>query len=374
MTIDELRARRKELISRKQLLQDAGADPLEVQMVSEELMDVNAALRRLSPGHRIGGRTSNFSDGSSMDGKQYRDWAGRTWSELEAAGVTWEEAESGTAKLREVVRNAGDFLTPTEKKYFELYATGKKLVEISEVCGVNKSSVSRTIALAKRKLRDAANYLEHTDSEYAGPGVRIDASDPETARMLISACTSKQIVYLYLYYGEWLSCAEIGRLLDVDKTTTLRGITRGLVSVGRMFPGKEILLDNMDALGDLALALYEERDWSEEDLTPEDPSMRSFPEKGSDWGRRLLGHSSPHLKEDYGDRPKITVRTSSGDVQDVRLQRAEKIHAPKGKLMNALLERWRSKASSSEESERGSSLLRWMIALFDKLKRITKAA
>lgn len=362
MTIDELRARRKELIARKQFLQDAGADPLEVQVVSEELMDVNAALRRLSPGYRFGDRTIRAGDGQILDQKQYRDWVGCTWSELESAGVTWEEIESGMARLREVVRNADDFLTPTEKKYFDLYASAKRLVEIAEVCGVNISSVSRTIALAKRRLRNAADYLEHTDSEYDGPGVRIDVSDPEAAKMLISVCTSKQIAYLYLYYGEWMSCAEIGKLLGVNKTTVLRGITPGLGCIGRMFPGKEILLDNMDALGDLAFALYKERDWSEEELTP----------KGRNRVGILLGPPLSHRMEDYGDRPSITVSTSTGDVQDVRFQRTEKIRPLRGKLLNALLERRRSKASSIAESERGSSLLRWMIALFDKC--ITKAA
>ena len=357
MTIDDLRSRKRELLDKKKRLQDSGADPLAIQLLSEELLDVNAQLRRMTPGHRIG--TKKVSD-ASLNRKQYQDWASRTWSELEAAGVTWEEAESGTARLREAVHNAGLYLTAAEKRYFDLYAAGKRQTEIAALCGVNDSTVSRSIAAIRRKLRDAAEHLKYTDSEYEGEGARIDASDPGAAKMLISACTPLQIVYKYLYYGEWLSCAEIGRLLDVDKTAALRGVTRGLRSIGRLFPGKELVLDNMDALGELAYAFYMGREWEEAELTPETP------EPGRDWGRRFLGLASEPPSMNYADRPEIMIGTPDGGTLDVRERRVEIAGAPKGRLLLALLERWRDRAGGV--AERGQTLRRWLTALFEQIK------
>lgn len=369
MTVDELRQRRRELTAERERLRDGGAGELEIQLVSEELLDVNANLRRLTPGHRVGGkRAVSAGDGAAIDRMQYKNWEAMTWNELADAGLSWEEIETGPRRLREVVKNAADILTPTEKKYFDLLAAGKKQKEIAALCGVDDSAVSRRLASAKRKLRDAAEHMARTDGDYAGPGVRIDAAEPETAKMLLSACTAKQIVYLYLYYGEWLSCGEIGRLLDIDKTAALRGVTRGLAAVGRLFPGKAILLDNMDALGDVAYALYNQRDYSDEDLTPSEPERGFAPGAAHDWGRRKLGLASPARHENYADRPPIIAGASDGRRQDVRVPRRETAGGPKGKLLAALLERWR-KAPPGEN--RGSALRRWLLALFEKLKEPT---
>ena len=81
-TIDELKARKKELQARRQeelALQAAGkGDNMTLFMVEEELMDVNAQLRALTPGRRVGrkgGCISNnaFERGwSPSDSKQFQ--------------------------------------------------------------------------------------------------------------------------------------------------------------------------------------------------------------------------------------------------------------------------------------------------------------
>ena len=369
MTTDELRAERKTLLQRKAELEAAGADPMQIQLVRERLLSVNSALRRMTPGHRIGAKKTNGNELASADRQQYIAWA-RSWGELEADGVTWAEYDTGQKIFREALREADAMLTEREKRYFDLWCDGKRVPQIAEEYGVDKSSVYRKIGSARRKLNEAARHLRNADPEYDGPGIRLDVSEPETAKMLISALTPLQTVYLYLYYGEWLSCGEIGRLLDVDKTAALRGITRGIVSIGRMFPGKEILLDNVDALGDLAYAFYTQQRFSDEELTP--PEWRNH-RRGSDWARPMLGMPEARAKHrdlTYADRPEITVTTSEGKRQNVRDRRAETVRAPQGKLLTALLDRWRAGNNAAEQ--KGRTIQGWLLALYLKIRQAIK--
>ena len=73
MTVDELKARRKELLAQKKELCDGGSEAL--FMVEEELMDVNAHLRALTPGQRIGSKGGRVQVGLATDHQQFTDWA-----------------------------------------------------------------------------------------------------------------------------------------------------------------------------------------------------------------------------------------------------------------------------------------------------------
>lgn len=78
MTIDELRTRRRELLARKKHeleLQASGkGDNMALFMVQEELLDINAHLRALMPGHRVGGKgrvvNDQFEKGRSPSDRQ----------------------------------------------------------------------------------------------------------------------------------------------------------------------------------------------------------------------------------------------------------------------------------------------------------------
>ncbi len=96
MTIEELRARKRELMARRQnelALEASGqGDSLALFMVNEELMDINAQLRTLAPRHRIGAR--RVADGAyHADRRQYEAWAQGE-----------EDGGSRAAELREAVR------------------------------------------------------------------------------------------------------------------------------------------------------------------------------------------------------------------------------------------------------------------------------
>ena len=77
MTIDELRARKRELLARKRHeleLQARGeGDNLALFMVREELGDVNDQLRALTAGRRQRGGQTAAAD-YTKDRQQYLDW------------------------------------------------------------------------------------------------------------------------------------------------------------------------------------------------------------------------------------------------------------------------------------------------------------
>lgn len=359
MTVEELRRKRKELIAERNALIESGGDKLEIQLISEDLVDVNSALRRITPGHRIGQKRPVVGI-ESGDRQQYENWAAQRWGDY-SDNISWDFIESESNIYKAAVMDAENRLTQTEKKYFDLFLVGKRKNEIAKILHVNQSTVSREIALIKKKLGKAAEYIQAADID--GNIARLDISDSAAAKLIISVCTAKQIVFLYLYYGEWLSCSEIGKLLGIDKTSALRGVTRGLLNVHKLFPGKEIVLDNMDALGDIAYALYADRDWTNEELEVEELNAKKF-----DWGRRLLGKQQRAIrKPDFFDRPQIIVTTSYGDMASVKEHRKEIVRAPKSKLMTALLERLRSN-SQNDKTRIGV----WIASLFQKIKNLIR--
>ena len=130
MTIDELRARKRELLARKRHeleLQARGeGDNLALFMVREELGDVNDQLRALTAGRR--------REDTALDG----------------------EIDEGRARLTAAAVHGLELLTPRQRELLELYLSGRNIPQIAGDLGVNKSTVSRSIAKAKKKLREEA--------------------------------------------------------------------------------------------------------------------------------------------------------------------------------------------------------------------------
>ena len=92
MTVDELKARRKELLAQKKELCDGGSEAL--FMVEEELMDVNAHLRALTPGQRIGSKGGRVQVGLATDHQQFTDWA-----QEDQAGCVYDFSVSNGATI-----------------------------------------------------------------------------------------------------------------------------------------------------------------------------------------------------------------------------------------------------------------------------------
>ena len=120
-------------------------------MISEELISINSALRRLTAGKRVGRGAVNDSD--SIDRQQFREWEKTTWSDIEAAQFTWADIEATTSQLRSIVSGAEELLSPTKLRYFNEWSHGKTTGQIAEKYGVNQSTVYRSVREKKKPLK-----------------------------------------------------------------------------------------------------------------------------------------------------------------------------------------------------------------------------
>lgn len=250
MTIDELRARKRELLARKKYeldLQAAGqGDNLSLFMVNEELMDVSAQLRALSPSHRVG--TRRVSGAWAADRRQYEEWR-RAETTLD------EEISEGRALMRRAAVRGLEKLPPRQREMLELLRSGLSQEEIAGRLGVKKATVSRTLARAKRNVRRETERACRAAQLRAG-AVNVDLAAPFAAKAVLSALTPKQTVYFYLYFSEWLNLREIGALVGKDHTVILRALARALRNIGAALGGREVILENPEALDELAYRIY----------------------------------------------------------------------------------------------------------------------
>lgn len=85
----------------------------------------------------------------------------RLISEEQAAFELWQSGRASSGKIspklvREVIEER---LSETQKKYLvSYYFERMKMAEIAEKYGVTKSTVSRTVGRAEKKIRDALKY------------------------------------------------------------------------------------------------------------------------------------------------------------------------------------------------------------------------
>lgn len=251
MTVDELKARRKELSAKKKALELDGSDAIALCMVEEELMDVNAHLRALTPGQRIGSKGGSVQVGFAMDHQQFTDWAHE-----DQAGT--EECVDYRAIMMEALAESKDLMTEAQWKVFELWATGMAVTQIAVKFGVNRSTVSRTLGRARANIQESAAFRAATARAHipSRSVMVIDLSDKEIFKAILPCLTEVQIVYLYLYYGEFLTCREISQLIDRDSATICRTLHRALKSIADSFSAVRVYITGMYALGDIAYRFY----------------------------------------------------------------------------------------------------------------------
>ena len=354
MTIDQLRDRRRELLDRKKQEQERQAaghgDNMALFMVQEELMDVNAQLRTLMPRHRIGHRRS---DGDyAPNRQQYIDWD-RDNMALD------DEIEDGRKAMLQAVTQSLDILSPRQREILDLRQAGLSIKAIAAKLGLNTSTVSRTLRRAKaRVLAETERAMQQRRLQAERPAC-LDMADPATALVILAALTAKQAVYLYLYYAEWLSLREIAALTGTDHSTILRTIQRALRNIGVVLGYQVSVLENRDALDDLAYRLYcEIRDI--DSIVPEGHRPpREPPREPSPPPER-------ERREEMAEpRPPLTIRTSSGRSEQVQ---AIGRHRPtgsarRGKLLTALLDRARTQARD------GHPVYCWLVAVFTSITR-----
>ena len=122
MTIDELRSRHRELLARKKeelaLQAEGRGDNMALFMVQEELLEVNAQLRALTPQRRVGTRRVSHSD-YLPDRQQYIDWDRENQS-LD------DEIEDGRQAMLKAVTRSWEILTPKQRQIMELSQAGAR--------------------------------------------------------------------------------------------------------------------------------------------------------------------------------------------------------------------------------------------------------
>ena len=257
MTIDELKARKRELMDRKKYeleLQERGeGDNFALFMVNEELLDVNAQLRAIVPtGKRVHfgrkGRASSSLDAyaqNSGDRQQFIKWA--------RADVD-DAAEEARAELRKMLHGGMKSVTGRQREILLLYADGLTETAIGAKLGVHKSTVCRTLKRAKKNVASVVETQQKVEA--LRDGNRLDMTDPGVVKLLMGALTTHQATCFYLYYAEWLTIRQIGGLLNVDHSTICRTIKRAVARLNDVLGGVVDILDNIEGMDDVLFVIY----------------------------------------------------------------------------------------------------------------------
>jgi len=264
----EVRARAKALRERREELEKAlagaagpGARPLRLELarVKEELVD---CARR--PSHKVRCRTT----WAGVDGWQWDRFQYQTWAELEGAGE--QDGPTELDRMRLAVRLARErAVTDKQGEYLAQVEGGKKAAQVAREAGRHRGTVSRTVGRGRTKIAKEAKALYEVLQAQQGPGpLVVDLADGRVLEAVLSLLTPRQQLYLYLYYGEWLSLREIGRLLRVDHASVLRSIRCGLERLGTLAVGTRAEVRGLEELEERLMAHFNQLEPPEEALRP----------------------------------------------------------------------------------------------------------
>lgn len=249
----ELRARKSELeAALAQAPDDIRSIRLELARIQEELVDCARRLRELMPRHKVSYKTT----WAGVEGRRWAQMQYQTWAELEGA----EEQDGPTEQdlMRQAIHTAREQpVTSKQAEYLAAADGGKKAVEIARENGKDRSTVSRTLQRARTKMERDTRAIYTLLGKRTSTGMMvIDLADPDTLRAVLDLLTNKQQVYLYLYYGEWLSLRDIGDLFGVDHSVVLRSIRAALERLDRLMAGQEVKVRGLDALEEQLIAHF----------------------------------------------------------------------------------------------------------------------
>lgn len=355
-TIDTLRQRRQELMERKRAelaLQAQGAgDNFTLFFIEEELLDVNAQLRQLTAGRRIGNRVRSAEvRGTEIDRKLYLQW-------MHSQGAESDEGCQRSDLLRQVLRDADRLLTLKQREYLEDWSRGNTIERIAREHGVNQSTVSRTIKCAKDKLDTEAQRRIRMAEAKAHQENVMDLSSERTAELLLGALTTKQAMYLYLYYGEWMSLREIAELLGLSShQTVLRSIHHALGALGGKLSVPAGTVIDFRGLGELLYRVYQQME--PEEFLP--PPARETLQKLNHAPRKAGRERHNYIP--LADLPHIAAQNGAA-AESVWLPAGEHGQREPGRLVAALLKKKRD--GGFENGNVGS----WIALVIGRMKRL----
>lgn len=194
--------------------------------------------------------SENACRGEAKDGA-VADIFGNTvrWTDLDID----PDDEDKKARLMRCLKRGKAACSPRQQEMLDLFLQGKSIREIAEATGVDKTTVSRTLKRAKKTINEIEGAMRNEERAEAR-GV-IDFSSREVAEDILSSLTETQAVYLYLYYGEWLSLRDIGELLDKSHVSVCNGIHRAVKRIREKYNDNEDLM--LCGVEDLEPMLYE---------------------------------------------------------------------------------------------------------------------
>ena len=363
----EVRARAKALRERREELEKAlagaagpGARPLRLELarVKEELVDCARRLKELMPSHKVRCRTT----WAGVDGWQWDRFQYQTWAELEGAGE--QDGPTELDRMRLAVRLARErAVTDKQGEYLAQVEGGKKAAQVAREAGRHRGTVSRTVGRGRTKIAKEAKALYEVLQAQQGPGpLVVDLADGRVLEAVLSLLTPRQQLYLYLYYGEWLSLREIGRLLRVDHASVLRSIRCGLERLGTLAVGTRAEVRGLEELEERLMAHFNQ-------LEPPEEALRPRPKAPA---------RAPNPRRPPAERPPLRAMVlrlvRGGETRTAELgeglRRTEGGRWGSGKLL-AALEGWveRLPGRGREKEGRRQKLGRLLLKLFEWIRR-----
>ena len=362
MTIDELRARKQELLARKKYemeLQEQGqGDNFALFMVNEELLDINAKIRSLSPARGVGRRGRVTHSEFSSDKQQFIDW---TREDADAV----QELDEARSMMRNMLRTGIASITGRQRQILLLWSDGLNQTDISERLGVHKSTVCRTLKRAQynaKRITEARMTVEQFRDEN-----RLDLSDPEVGKLIISTITPHQAVCFYLYYSERMSVREVGRLLQIDHSTIVRTIQRALARISDVLGESINVLENVEDLDDLVYLIYCNLCERYDGLPPAvQERIKKTP--ADEYINRDVVHRKNSEEKGSIRKPKLQIRTNRKEPRGT-LQ-----YEQHGRLFQVLLERYRGvrMIGRVEHNRWKHPIARWLVSIFQVISRPKK--
>ena len=248
-----------------------------------ELVDCTRRLKELMPSHKVRCRTT----WAGVDGWRWDDLQYQTWAELESS----EEPDGPTEldHMRLAVRLARErAVTDKQGEYLSQVEGGKKAAQVAREVGRHRGTVSRTVGRGRAKIAREAKALYEVLQAQQGPGpLVVDLADGRVLEAVLSLLTPRQQLYLYLYYGEWLSLREIGRLLRVDHASVLRSIRCGLERLGALAVGTRAEVRGLEELEERLMAHFNQLEPPEEALRPRHKAPAGAPNPRREPARKL---------------------------------------------------------------------------------------
>lgn len=218
--------------------------------------------------------------GEAKDGA-VADISGNTvrWTDLDIE----PDDEDRKARLMRCLKRGKAVCSPRQQEMLDLFLQGKSIPEVAKEIGVDRSTVWKTLKRAKKTINEIEGAMRNEERAKA-LGV-IDFSSREVAEDILSSLTETQAVYLYLYYGEWLSLRDIGKLLDKDYTAVCKGIHRAIKRIREKYNDNEgLMLCGVEDLEPMLYEIYQQPDieylvphWAK-DAAKHAYAKRKFPE------------------------------------------------------------------------------------------------